>query len=53
MNTKKQERRERTLTRLESQLSSGVKNTKEGTLPLDDNDRKRINQEIKTLKSRI
>lgn len=64
MNTKKQERRKRTLTRLESQLSSGVKPMKEKvlgkmktftnkTVPLTEKDRKRIENEIQTLKTRI
>lgn len=64
MNTKKQERRERVIERLEKQLSSGVKPMKEEVLgrmrtfskksiPLEKRDQDRINKEIQTLKSKI
>lgn len=46
-------RRQRVIGRLESQLKSGTKNTKEGIVQLTDKDVKRINREISTLKSRI
>lgn len=53
MNTKKQLRKKRALARLENQLKSGVKNTKEGVVKLSDKDTTRINKEIETLKSRV
>jgi len=46
-------RRERVLLKLEAQLKSGVKNTKEGQKDLTENDVKRIKKEIGILKTRI
>ena len=46
-------RRERALTRLEAQLKSGVKTTKDGVESLTPKDKKRINSEIKTLKEKL
>ena len=46
-------RRKGVLLRLEAQLKSGVKNTKEGEVPLTDQDIKRINKEMQTLKERL
>lgn len=50
------ERRKRAVTRLESQLKSGVKIQKQTTdvvVPLTDKDKVRIEKELNTLKSRI
>jgi hypothetical protein len=46
-------RRKSVLERLEKQLVSSVKHNKGVTTPLDDKDKKRIEKEIETLKSRI
>lgn len=46
-------RRKSVIERLELQLKSGVKSTKEGVKPLSDSDIKRINQELSTLKTRV
>ena len=46
-------RRKTVLKQLEKQLVSGVKHNKRVTTPLDDKDKKRIEKEIETLKSRI
>lgn len=53
MNKPKRIRRENALWRLQSQLETGVKNTKEGVVPLSEKDIKRINREIGILESRI
>lgn len=64
MNTKKHERRLKTIERLEKQLSSGVKPMKEEVLgkmktfnkkliPLEKRDEERIKKEIQTLKSKV
>jgi hypothetical protein len=45
-------RRSRVVSRLESQLALGTKNTKEGVKNLSEKDIKRINREISTLKER-
>ena len=52
MNVMKQKRRESALTRLEAQLLSGVKTQKKTNVkvPLVENDKKRIQKEIKSLK---
>lgn len=47
------ERRKRVIARHEAQLKSGVKNTKEGSVPLSDGDIKRINKELTILKARV
>lgn len=49
----KQKRRESALARLEAQLKSGVKPGEEGSIPLTDKDRSRIEKECQTLKKRI
>lgn len=55
----KQQRREKALKRLENQLVSGVKPNKvklsgnSVNIPLTDSDKKRIENEILTLKSKI
>lgn len=41
------------ISRLQKQLESGVKNTKDGVVKLSDADVKRINKELSTLKSRV
>lgn len=46
-------RRQRVIGRLESQLKSGTKNTKEGRVQLTDKDVKRINKELDILKKRV
>ena len=46
-------RRKNVIVRLEKQLKSGVKETKQGVMPLTDSDIKRINQELLTLKHRV
>ena len=46
-------RQAKALTRLEAQLKSGVKSTKDGNISLTDGDTKRINKEINTLKERL
>lgn len=47
------ERRKRVITRLESQLKSNTKNSKEGVLPLTDKDVTRIKKEIEILSERL
>lgn len=49
----KQERRDSASKRLEAQLLSGVKMTKEGEKPLEDADIKRIKKEQAILKDRL
>ena len=46
-------RRKRVLDRLQDQLKSKTKTTKDGIAELTDKDVKRIEKEIETLKSRI
>lgn len=46
-------RRENVIKRLSAQLLSGIKNSKEGEIPLTDLDKKRIEKELVTLKNRI
>jgi hypothetical protein len=46
-------RRERVIVRLEEQLKSKQKNTKEGVVELTEIDVKRINKELTILKERI
>ena len=46
-------RRVNALARLELQLSSGVKNTKEGPTLLTDSDIKRIKKEVEVLKAKV
>ena len=46
-------RRERVIVRLEEQLKSKQKNTKEGVVELTEIDVKRINKELALLKERI
>lgn len=46
-------RRKNVIVRLEKQLKSGVKETRQGVMPLTDSDIKRINQELLTLKHRV
>ncbi len=60
MTTKKQQRKEKALKRLEAQLVSGVKKPSRHlqidyaeTVPLTDSDKNRINKEIEILKTRI
>lgn len=50
---KRVERQERALYRLEEQLESGVKTTKEGEVKLSEKDTDRIKKEIQTLKTKI
>jgi hypothetical protein len=52
MKKNKHERREGALGRLEIQLESGSKNTKEGKANLTEKDIKRINKEISILENR-
>lgn len=47
------ERRKRVITRLETQLKSNTKNSKEGVLPLTDKDVTRIKKEIEILSERL
>ena len=47
------ERRKRVITRLEAQLKSNTKNSKEGVLPLTDKDVNRIKKEIEILSERL
>lgn len=47
------ERRKRVINRLESQLKSNTKTSKEGVLPLSEKDINRIKQEITILSERI
>lgn len=47
------ERRKRVIARLEAQLKSNTKNTKEGVLPLTDKDVTRIKKEIEILSDRL
>ena len=47
------ERRKRVIDRLESQLKSSTKTSKEGVLPLSEKDINRIKQEITILSERI
>jgi hypothetical protein len=49
----KQTRKKNALTRLETQLESGVKHNKGINTPLLDSDKLRIEKEIKILKSKI
>ena len=49
----KRNRRLRAKERFEAQLVSKVKNTKDGPVPLDEADIKRINKEIDIIKSRL
>lgn len=49
----KVKRQENAKSRLESQLTSGVKTTKDGSIPLSDKDRDRMKKEISTLEVRI
>lgn len=49
MSTEKQKRRKGAKDRLEAQLLSGVKRTKEGDVPLTESDVKRIKAEIQSL----
>lgn len=53
MDVKLKERRERAMQRLESQLKTNVKTTKEGIESLTESDKKRIEKEISILKTRI
>lgn len=53
MNTKLEKRREVTLEMLKKQLVSGVKETKEGTIPLLVSDKERIKKEIAILNDRL
>lgn len=53
MKHNQKERRLGALVRLEAQLESGVKNSKEGEIPLSEKDIKRINKEISILKERV
>jgi len=46
-------RRKSVITRLENQLKSGIKTTKDGNRVLSDSDIARINKEITVLKTRI
>lgn len=46
-------RRRNAMERLEQQLKDGTKNTKEGTVELTDDDRKRISNEIDILKAKV
>jgi len=46
-------RRQNVVERLEYQLETGMKNTKDGKVPLTSNDVKRIERELKTLKQRV
>jgi len=46
-------RKKRALSRLEAQLELGTKNTKEGEIPLNEKDIKRIEFEIGNLKKKI
>lgn len=48
-----QNRRKGAIKRLEAQLDSRVKNTREGILPLTDKDIERINKDLEILKKRI
>lgn len=50
---KMQQRRRNALKRLQNQLDSGVKTTKDGQVPLTDKNVKRIEKEIKTLIERL
>ena len=47
------ERRRGVIERLQAQLKSGMKNTKNGPVELTDGDRNRINKELETLKDRV
>lgn len=51
----KLERKKNALARLEAQLVSGVKTEKKSSkkIPLTDSDKKRIEKEIETLKTRV
>jgi len=49
----KHDRRKNALARLQAQIKSGVKVTKEGTVKLTDHDVTRINKEIETLEKRV
>lgn len=46
-------KRKKVIARLEKQLVSMVKTTKEGVLPLSEHDVKRTNKELEILKTRI
>lgn len=46
-------RRRGVISRLEAQLKSGKKNSKEGVVPLTEKDIARINKELETLNKRI
>ena len=50
---KSRARRGRAVSRLELQLESGKKTTKEGTAELTDSDRTRIGKELATLQGRV
>jgi len=41
------------LARLKAQIDSGVRNTKEGVLPLTEKDLTRVNREIEVLKVKL
>ena len=49
----KRTKREGALERLQSQIKTGMKNTKEGPVELTDKDVKRINKEIEILKIKL
>lgn len=53
MQTLKQKKRMGAKDRLEAQLLSGVKATKEGPLPLTEGDKVRIEKELKILQDRL
>jgi hypothetical protein len=46
-------RRSRVISRLDNQMSSNKKNTKEGVSELTEKDLKRINKELTTLRGRV
>ena len=50
---KMQQRRRNALKRLQNQLDSGMKNTKNGQVPLTDKNVKRIEREIEVLNQRL
>lgn len=53
MSVPKRTRRASALKRLEAQLASGKKNTKEGLVDLTEQDKARIQREINILTSRV
>lgn len=50
---KRSDRQKGALTRLQAQLKSGVKQTKQGEVKLSDSDIKRINKEVEILEKRV